>query len=237
MSFIQKANDDFHVDYMEQETDAVSRAWRLFILNKSDGFTRPGVNRLNDSIMTYVWAVLSAQAQVRTGILGVGAAFGAQSKFLANVEDAIHAPVDISATVRRYQDFLQCARSEVNFSFGEGLYMAPGDMLLRMGKTVGYNNLLVIATHAQSLGLNSGLNKDDAPPDAANDTGEKGLVKTMGTEKPPEATTSQPGAAAAKPDLATTAAAKADHEDHEGKKTALVLGCIAIGLGMLWFLG
>ena len=72
MSFIQKANDDFHVDYIKQETDAVSRAWRLFILNQSDGFTRSRVNRLNDSIMTYVWAVLSAQALVRTGILGVG---------------------------------------------------------------------------------------------------------------------------------------------------------------------
>ena len=115
--------------------------------------------------------------------------------------------------------------------------MAPGDKLLRMGKTVSYNNLLVIATHAQSLGLYSGLNKDDAPPDAANDTCEKGLVKPMGAEKPLEATTSQPGAATAKPDLATTAAAKADHEDHEGEKAALVLGCIAIGLGMLWFLG
>ena len=226
-----------HVDYIKQETDAVSRAWRLFILDKSNGFTCPGVNRLNDSIMTYVWAVLGAQAQVRTGILGVGAAFGAQAKFLANVADVISAPVDVSAAVNRYQDVLQYARSEVNFSFGEGLYMAPGDMLLRIGKIAGYNNLLVVATHAQSLRLNSGLNKVAAPPDAANDTGEKGLVNPVSTAQPLEATTSQPGAgaASAKPDLATTASAKADHEDHEDEK-ALVVGGIAIGLGLLWFL-
>ena len=108
--------------------------------------------------------------------------------------------------------------------------MAPGDLLLRIGKIVGYNNNIIFATSAQHLGLNKGLNKDAAPPDAANDTGEKGLVKPMGAE----ATTSQ---TIAKPTPATTmAAAKADHEAHEDEKTALIVGSIAIGLGLLWFL-
>ena len=109
--------------------------------------------------------------------------------------------------------------------------MAPGD-LLRIGKIVGYNNNIIFATSAQHLGLNKGLNKDAAPPppDAANDTGEKGLGKPMGAE----ATTSQ---TIAKPTPATTtAAAKADHEAHEDEKTALIVGSIAIGLGLFWFL-
>ena len=118
--------------------------------------------------------------------------------------------------------------------------MAPGDMLLRVGKMAGYNNLIIISTEKQRLGANIGLNKDDAKPDAENDTGEKGLVKPMGAEKPSEATTSRldaaPAAASAKPDLATTASTKADHEDHEDEKTALVVGGVAIGLGLLWFL-
>ena len=117
--------------------------------------------------------------------------------------------------------------------------MAPGDMRLRVGKIAGYNNLINIATGAQHLGLNKGLNKIIAPPDAENDTGEKGLVKPMGVDLPSEATTSQRGAASAKPhpDAATaTAAAKADHEDHEDEKTALIVGSIAVGLGLLWFL-
>ena len=118
--------------------------------------------------------------------------------------------------------------------------MAPGDMLLRVNKVAGYNNLIIISTEKQRLGANIGLNKDDAPPDAENDTGEKGLVKAMGAEKPSEATNNRldaaPAAASAKPDLATTASTKADHENHEDEKTALVVGGIAIGLGLLWFL-
>ena len=116
--------------------------------------------------------------------------------------------------------------------------MAPGNMLLRVGKIVGYNNLLVIATSEQHLGSNIGLNKGAAPPDAANDTGEKGLVIPMGVDSPSKATTSQRGA---KPHPAsaatTTAAAKADHGAHEDEKTALIVGGIAVGLGLLWFLG
>ena len=175
--------------------------------------------------------------QIRTGILGDETALDAQKQFLANVEDATKSPEDLQAAIINYQEALQYARSEINYSFGKGLCMAPSDMLLRIGKIAGYNNKIIIATSAQHLGLNTGLNKDVIPPDAANDTGETGLVKPMGAVSPSEATTSQRGAAPAQPDPTTTAAAKADHEDHEDEKTALVVGSIAIGLGLLWFLG
>ena len=219
-------------NYVTQDTPGADTAWKKFILNMSYGFTRPGVERLNDSIRTFVWAILGAQGQTRTDILGDETAFDAQKQFLANFEDVISAPVDLPASIDRYQESLQYARSEVNYSFGKGLYMAPSDMLLRIGKIAGYNNLIIIATDAQSLGLNSDLNKDIIPPDAANDTGEKGLVIPIGADS--EATTSQ---TAAKPTPATTTAAeKADHEAHEDEKTALIVGSIAIGLGLLWFL-
>ena len=67
----------------------------MFILDKSEGFTQAGVQRLSDSIRTYVWAILGAQAQTRSNILKAGTGFDAQKQFLANVEDAIASPVDI----------------------------------------------------------------------------------------------------------------------------------------------
>ena len=219
-----------HVDYIDQENDVVSRAWRFFMLNKSDGLTRPGIERLDDSIQTSVWSVLTAQVQIRSSSLGIGADYRAQTQFQTNVETSITSPIDLGAAIKRYERVVQHARSELNFSFGERLVIAPEDLLLRIGKIVGYNNNIIFATSAQHVGVNKGLNKDPAPPEAANDTGEKGLVKPMGTE----ATTSQ---TAAKPTPATTTAAeKADHEAHEDEKTALIVGSIAIGLGLLWFL-
>ena len=137
MSFSHKTTPYLlHIDFIRQDAAGADKAWKSFILNMSHGLTRPGVERLDDSIQTYVWSVLTAQVQIRTGILGAGAAFRAQTQFQTNVETAITSPVDLQAAITRYQDVVQHARSEVNFSFGEGLVMAPGDMLLRTGKIV-----------------------------------------------------------------------------------------------------
>ena len=226
MSFMKKTtNSLLHVDFIKQDFPGADEAWRTFILDKSDGFTQPGVERLNDSIRTYVWAILGAQAQTRTGILGTGTAFDAQKQFLANIEDAISSPVDLPSAISCYQDVLQYARSEVNFSFGASLYMAPSNMLLRVGNVAGYNNLIVVATESQSLGLNSGLNKREAPPDAANDTGEEGLVNPAIDVPVKQA-----------PPTEQDSADAADQQEHEDEKTALVVGGITIGLLTLWLL-
>ena len=51
-----------------------------------------------------------------------------------------------------------------------------------------------------------------------------------------EAATSQHPATAKPTPAITMAADKVDHEAHEDEKTALIVGSIAIGLGLLWFL-
>ena len=58
-------------DAMRHNRD-ISGAWTTFVLDKSEGFTQAGVERLNDSIHTYVWAILGAQAQTRSNILRSG---------------------------------------------------------------------------------------------------------------------------------------------------------------------
>ena len=162
MSFTEYESDTtFHIDYIAQGSEAT---WTTFVIDDSVGFTRAGVERINDSIRTYCWAILSAQSQTRTDILGTGTAFDAQKQFLANLEDAINSPVDLPSQIKRYQDTLKYARSKVDFVFGIGLYMCPSDMELQIGTIADYNNEIVIATDAQELGLNNGVNTKPIPP-------------------------------------------------------------------------
>ena len=133
-----------HINYIAQGPEG-DEAWSTFVLDKSQGFTSPRVERLNDSIMTFVWAILGAQAQTRSAILGAGTSFDAQKQFLANVEDAISSLVDIHLAIDRYQSVLQNASSKVDYTFGTGLYMAPSDMRLHIGTVAGYNNQIIIA--------------------------------------------------------------------------------------------
>ena len=125
------------------------------------GFFRAGVSRINDSIRTYVWAILGSQSQARSSILGSGKAFDAQKQFLANVEDAINSDVDLPSSIDRYQRTLKYARSKVDFVIGHGLYMLPSNMEIEVGVINGYNNLIQIATEDMQLGFNASVNESE----------------------------------------------------------------------------
>ena len=92
------------------------------------------------SIRPYSWAILGAQSQTRTDILGTGSEFDAQKQFLANIEDAINSPVDLPSPISRYQNTLKYTRSKVDFVYGIGLYMSPSNMELQIGTIQDYNN-------------------------------------------------------------------------------------------------
>ena len=151
----------FHpMDAIRHNRD-ISWAWTMFIPDKSEGFTQAGVERLNDSIRMYVWAIQGAQAQTRSNILKAGTGFDAQKQFLANVEDAIASPVDIPSSIARYQKTLQYASTPLDYVFGLGLYLAPSDMTLHPGNVHGYNNEIMIAGSEAAIGHNPGINGAD----------------------------------------------------------------------------
>ena len=51
MSFTkQTTNEVLHVDFIKQDCTNSDNAWSTFILDRTEGFTRPGIERLNDSI-------------------------------------------------------------------------------------------------------------------------------------------------------------------------------------------
>ena len=65
-------------------------------------------------------------------------------EFLNIIEALIDSPVDLQDAIQRYmyQDFIQYARSQLNFVVGEGLYLLPSDMNLRIGTYARYNILI-----------------------------------------------------------------------------------------------
>ena len=122
-----------HPKYAVHPNRDISGAWTTFLFDKSEGFTQAGVERLNDSIRTYVWTILGVQARTRSNILKTGTGFDAQKQCLADIEDAIASPVDIPSSISRYQKTLQYASTPLDIVFGIGLYLSPSDMALHPG--------------------------------------------------------------------------------------------------------
>ena len=87
----------------------------------------------------------------------------AKRELLNILEASIDSPVDLQDSIQRYQDSLQYARSQLNFVVGEGLYLLPSNINLRIGTYVGYNNTILIATSDSSLGSNRTINSESQP--------------------------------------------------------------------------
>ena len=90
-----------HVNYKAQNIDD---GWTRLILEKSDGFTRAVIKRMNDSIRTYIYCILGAQVKTRTSITGQsGSSLEAQKQFNYNFEVALNANLSIPYSIKRYQ--------------------------------------------------------------------------------------------------------------------------------------
>ena len=112
-----------------------SNDYSRWILDKSHGLTRIGIEKLSESVRMYAYLILSSQANARSSIIGNNSkAIDAQHIFLKSFEELIIKPVETSNEIARFQNVLKYARSKVDFNVAEGVYMIPSDMNLHMGK-------------------------------------------------------------------------------------------------------
>ena len=207
----------YTVSYIAQ-SNSVKNAWKGFILDGPEGFTDIGVERINDSIRTYVYAILGAQGQTKSSILASGTGADAQRQFLNIIEDSINSPIDLQGSINRYQDSLQYAGSSLNFVLGDNLYLIPSDMNLRIGKYLGYNNNIQIA-ESVGLGFNPDVNSEYvsmSTPQSATQSAPQGAPQSsISTEEKLETDKSEPMPS---PEVF----------DHENEKIALVVGSLAL---------
>ena len=171
-----------------------SRAWEMgwpgmsyinensfsrWIINKSDGITRPGIEKLSESVRDYAYLILTSQTSTRSQIIGFGASeFDAQRTFLNTFENIIVRRVHIPEDKLRFQKVLQYARSKVDFVIGERMYRIPSDMNLRIGKIKNYNNKILESKSYFKLGINKKINLDEEKGKPAVKSKGEGIAKT-----------------------------------------------------------
>ena len=130
-----------------------------WIIQKSDGLTTLGLQKLSESVRDYAYLILTSQTSTRGPIIGHEARnLDAQRVFLNNFENVINRRVDIPEDIRRFQKTLQYARSKVDYAIGEFIYMLPSDMNLRIGNVRNYNNKILISSPSFKIGTNVKVN-------------------------------------------------------------------------------
>ena len=133
-----------------------------WIIEKSDGLTTLGIQKLSESVRDYAYLILTSQTSTRGPIVGHEARnLDAQRTFLNTFENIVNRRVNIPEDIRRFQKTLQYARSKVDYAIGEFIYMLPSDMNLRTGNIRNYNNKILISSPSFNIGTNLKVNLDD----------------------------------------------------------------------------
>ena len=130
--------------------------WNHFILNNSQGLTKPGIQSLNDSIRNYVILILGSQVESRSQIVGnSGKKFDAQKLFLTLFESSINQSksIMISEDISRFQDYVTKARIHLNYVIGPDLYLISDNLVMNLNSH-GYNNQLIVGKKNQHFGVN-----------------------------------------------------------------------------------
>ena len=132
-----------------------------WIIEKSEGLTTLGIQKLSESVRDYAYLILTSQTSTKGPIVGHEARnLDAQCTFLNTFENIVNRRVNIPEDIRRFQKTLQYARSKVDYAIGEFVYMLPSDMNLRTGNVRNYNNKILISSSSFKIGTNLKINLD-----------------------------------------------------------------------------
>ena len=132
-----------------------------WIIEKSNGLTTLGIQKLSESVRDYAYLILTSQTSTRGPIVGHEARnLDAQRTFLNTFENIVNRRVNIPEDIRRFQKTLQYARSKVDYAIVEFIYMLPSDMNLRIGNVRNYNNKILISSPSFKIGTNLKVNLD-----------------------------------------------------------------------------
>ena len=138
-------------------------SWSRWIIEKSDGLTTLGLQKISETVRDYAYLILTSQTSTRGPIIGHEARnLDAQRVFLNTFEDVVARRVSIPEDIRRFQKTLQYARSKVDYVVAEYVYMLPSDMNLKIGGNIrGYNNKILVSSPSFNVGTNLKVNLDD----------------------------------------------------------------------------
>ena len=204
------------------------KQYSWFVPSSGVGLTRRGMGRLNRSLEAFVYCVLGAQVNIRSGIVGdSGGAVEAQQEMMKLFESAV-IEENLATSVQRYQLAVQEAKLRLDLAIAPGIWLMPSNLVINTESIVGYNNELQKASDRMQFGVNVGVNEKSKSVGVGHNLGTSKVklphVFHRDTEALPPPSSSKPKDVVVDiPDAGDT---------HETNKAALMVG--AAGLG--WWL-
>ena len=142
--------------------------YRSFIAFHSEGLTEIGQKLFQESLESFNYCVLGAEARTRWSIVGKGAKSSqTQDVFRKIVEDTI-VQNDTTVLISNMRTSIQATNVVLNLAVVPNVILMPSNFVILDKKIEGYNNVLTTATEEMSFGVNKDVNYSKPKPKPPN---------------------------------------------------------------------
>ena len=148
------------ISYMKRGAQTIRSLddYKLFVASKSNGLTRTGQLLFQQSIESFIYCVLGAQANTRWPIVGKGAmSLQTQEVFKKLVNDTI-IQSDPTVTISNMRKAIKDTNVVLNTAISPGIILIPSNLIILDKMVAGYNNVLKLATKGMKFGKNEDVN-------------------------------------------------------------------------------
>ncbi len=150
----------------------------MFIATTTNGLTKIGQKLFQQSIESYVYAILGAQAKTRWSIVGEGAkSLQTQDVFHKIMKESL-VESDVTITISNIRTAIETTNVVLNMAISPGMILVPSDLIIQKVKIPGYNNILKLATDKMKFGKNADVNykvpKTESDPASASQSSTQG---------------------------------------------------------------
>ena len=132
--------------------------YKKSIATTTDGLTKIGQKLLQQSIESYVYAVLGAQAKTRWPIVGEGAKSLQTIEVFRTIVKETIAQSDTTITISNMRTAIASTNAILNMAISPGMILVPSNLIIQKEKIPGYNNVLTLATDKMKFGKNTDVN-------------------------------------------------------------------------------
>ena len=148
------------ISYMKRGSQTIGSLedYKLFVASKSNGLTKTGQLLFRQSVESFVYCVLGAQANTRWPIVGKGAmSLQTQEVFKKLVNDTI-IQSDPTVTISNMRKAIKDTNVVLNMVISPGIILIPSNLIILDKMEAGYNNVLKLATSGMKFGKNDDVN-------------------------------------------------------------------------------
>ena len=132
--------------------------YRSFIAYESKGLTEIGQKLFQESLESFNYSVLGAEARTRWSIVGKGAKSSqTQDVFRKIVKDTI-VQNDTTVLISNMRASIQATNVVLNLAVVPNVILMPSNFVILDKKIEGYNNVLTTATEEMTFGVNKDVN-------------------------------------------------------------------------------